>query len=106
MTHSSEATMDSQDMRVAELKAEVADTEELLRETASATGEKMGELRGRLKERLASTKAKLVQAEAAAVAKAKAAARATDDYVHENPWKAVGIAAGAGLVLGLLIGRR
>ena len=36
----------------------------------------------------------------------KAAARATDDWVHENPWAAVGVAAGVGLVLGVLISRR
>jgi ElaB/YqjD/DUF883 family membrane-anchored ribosome-binding protein len=36
----------------------------------------------------------------------KQAARVTDEYVHENPWKAVGIAAGVGLIVGLLIGRR
>ena len=33
-------------------------------------------------------------------------AKTTDTYVHENPWRAVGIAAGVGLLLGLLIGRR
>ena len=38
--------------------------------------------------------------------KAKAAARATDDYVHDHPWRAVGIGALAGLVVGMLISRR
>jgi ElaB/YqjD/DUF883 family membrane-anchored ribosome-binding protein len=33
-------------------------------------------------------------------------ARATDDYVHEHPWKSIGVAAGVGLLVGLLIGRR
>jgi ElaB/YqjD/DUF883 family membrane-anchored ribosome-binding protein len=33
-------------------------------------------------------------------------ARATDDYVHEHPWRAVGAAAGVGLIIGLLISRR
>jgi ElaB/YqjD/DUF883 family membrane-anchored ribosome-binding protein len=37
--------------------------------------------------------------------KTKQAARVTDEYVHENPWKAVGIAAGAGLIIGMLISR-
>ena len=44
--------------------------------------------------------------EAAVVDKTKAAARATDDFVHEEPWKAVGVAAALGLALGVLIGRR
>ena len=43
---------------------------------------------------------------AAVVEKTKAAARATDDYVHDNPWKAVGVAAGVGFLLGLLVNRR
>jgi len=30
----------------------------------------------------------------------------TEDFVKVNPWKSVGIAAGVGLVVGLLVGRR
>ncbi len=41
-----------------------------------------------------------------AVARAKAAGHAADDYVHENPWRAIGVAAGIGVIIGLLIGRR
>ena len=40
------------------------------------------------------------------VTKSKAAARATDDYVHDHPWKAVGVAAGVGLLIGLLLNRK
>jgi ElaB/YqjD/DUF883 family membrane-anchored ribosome-binding protein len=40
------------------------------------------------------------------VEKTKAAARATDDYVHDNPWQAIGAAAVVGLILGALISRR
>jgi ElaB/YqjD/DUF883 family membrane-anchored ribosome-binding protein len=29
-----------------------------------------------------------------------------DHQVHENPWTAVGIAAGVGLIVGILLGRR
>ena len=41
-----------------------------------------------------------------AAATAKDAGKAADVFVHENPWKAIGIAAGIGLVFGLLISRR
>ena len=51
-------------------------------------------------------KVKLADAEAVMLDKTKQAARATDEYVHENPWKAVGIAAGVGFLVGLLISRR
>ena len=51
-------------------------------------------------------KVKLAQLSDASAERAKAAARATDDYVHDHPWHAVGIAALVGLVLGTLIARR
>ena len=52
------------------------------------------------------TKSKLAEAEDIIVQRSKQAARATDDFVRENPWQSVGAAAGIGLVIGLLIGRR
>lgn len=91
---------------VSDLKVVVSDAEELLRTTAGAAGEKVGELRERFALRLRDAKERLADAEVALVDKTKAAARATDDFVHEDPWKAVGVAAALGLALGVLIGRR
>jgi ElaB/YqjD/DUF883 family membrane-anchored ribosome-binding protein len=48
----------------------------------------------------------MADAQAALLAKSKAAAKATDEYVHTHPWQSIGAAAGVGLVIGLLIGRR
>jgi ElaB/YqjD/DUF883 family membrane-anchored ribosome-binding protein len=91
---------------VADLKVVVTDAEELLRATASQAGEKVSAARERIQASLATAKVKLTEAERALLEKSKLAARATDDYVRENPWQAVGIAAAAGLVLGVLISRR
>ncbi len=91
---------------VADLKVVVADAEELLRATASAAGEKAAVARERIQASLATAKVKLGEAEQALLEKTKVAAKATDDYVRDNPWQAVGIAAVAGLVLGILISRR
>ena len=96
----------SKDKLVADLKVVVSDAEELLRATASQAGEKVSAARERIQASLASAKVKLSEAERAALEKAKEAAKATDEFVHDHPWKAVGIAAGAGLLLGLLLGRR
>lgn len=96
----------NKDKLVADLKVVVADAEELLRATASQAGEKVSAARERIQASLATAKVKLADAERAALEKAKQAARVTDEYVHENPWRAVGIAAVAGLVLGVLIARR
>jgi len=91
---------------VADLKVVVADAEELLRATASQAGEKVSAARERIQASLATAKVKLTDAERVVVDKTKETAKAADEYVRENPWQAVGIAAAAGLVLGVLISRR
>lgn len=96
----------TRDKLVADLKLVVTDAEELLKLTAGQAGEKVAAVRDKVQRGLDQAKAKLVVIEDKAIEQTKAAARATDAYVHENPWKAVGIAAGAGLLIGLLIGRR
>ncbi len=91
---------------IADVKLVIADTEELLRATAGQAGEKIADIRARTQDRLAAAKIKLADAEAAVVDKAKQVGRAADDYVHDNPWRSVGVAAGFGFIVGLLIGRR
>jgi ElaB/YqjD/DUF883 family membrane-anchored ribosome-binding protein len=102
----SEATQVSKDKLVADFKLVIADAEELLRATAGQAGEKVSEVRGRVQDGLQKAKANLAEAQAAVIDKAKAVGHATDDYVHDNPWRSVGIAAGVGFIVGLLIGRR
>ena len=96
----------TKDQLIADFKVVVADAEALLKATANQGGEKLSEIRAKAEESLNVAKARMADAQAAVVARTKAAAKATDTYVHENPWKAVGVAAGVGLVIGLLIGRR
>jgi ElaB/YqjD/DUF883 family membrane-anchored ribosome-binding protein len=94
------------DKLVADLKVVLADAEELLRATASAAGEKASAARARMEDSVRAAKVKLAQAQDAMTDRAKAAAQATDDYVHDHPWKAVGFAAAIGVILGMLISRR
>jgi ElaB/YqjD/DUF883 family membrane-anchored ribosome-binding protein len=101
-----EQTMPPKDKLVADLKVVVSDAEELLAATAQSTGEKVAELRERLTENLRQARYRLADAEAAIRERTREVAKATDHYVHEHPWKAIGVAAGIGLVIGLLIGRR
>jgi ElaB/YqjD/DUF883 family membrane-anchored ribosome-binding protein len=96
----------SKDKLVADLKIVVADAEELLRATASQAGEKVSVARERIQASLASARVKLVEAERALAERTRQAAKVTDEYVHEHPWQAVGVAAAVGLVLGVLISRR
>lgn len=98
--------IESKDKLVTDLKVVVTDAEELLAATASLTGEKVAAMRSRMQENLRTARLKLAEAEQAVVVKTKEVAKATDNYVHEHPWKSIGVAAGMGLLVGLLIGRR
>jgi len=96
----------SREQLIADFKAVVADAEALLRATANQGGEELAAIRARAEESLRVVKARIVEEQVALLVKTKEAAKATDAYVHENPWKAVGVAAGFGLLIGLLSGRR
>lgn len=96
----------SRDKLITDFKVVVQDAEELLKATASSVGEKSAVVRQRIEENLREAKHKLAQAEAIVIDKTKEAAEATDTYVRANPWQAVGIAAGLGFLVGVLVSRR
>ncbi len=106
MSEVTDFSTSSKEKLVSDMKVVVSDAEEILRATAGVAGEKVGELRERIIDRLRDAKVRIADAEEMLVDRTKAAARATDDYVNDNPWRAVGIAAGVGLLLGIIIGRR
>ena len=95
----------SKEKLMQDLRLVVADAEELLKATASQAGEKASAARERIQETLVAAKARLDAAESEVIEKAKQAAKATDEYVQDNPWKAVGVAACVGVIVGMLIGR-
>ena len=102
-----EQTMEKfSDAAIADFKEMVTNAEALLKATTNQGGDKMAEIRAKAEDSIRIAKARMSDAEAAVVAKTKAAAKATDVYVHESPWQAIGIAAAFSLVIGLLIGRR
>lgn len=94
------------DRLMADLRIVVADAQELLRLGAEQTGAAASEWRARVESRIADARAAMRDLQDSAVTRAKEAGQAADNYVHENPWKAIGVAAGVGLLVGLLIGRR
>lgn len=102
----SDLTAAQRERVMADLRVVIADAEELLRLGAEQTGAAATEWRSKVEARLADAKASLLDMQDKAIERAKAAGRAADDYVHENPWRSIGVAAGVGLVVGLLIGRR
>lgn len=101
-----EMTATQKDKLMGDLRVVISDAEELLRMTADEAGESAADVRSRVQARLNQARTDLLHVQEAAVARVKAAGHATDEFVHDNPWKSIGIAAGIGLVVGLLIGRR
>ncbi len=97
---------DTKQQLINDFKVVVADAEALLKATAGQGGEAVAALRAKTEASLAEAKAKIADAQAALLVRTKAAARATDEYVHTHPWQSIGAAAGVGVVIGLLIGRR
>ena len=81
----------------------VSETQGLLDSMKSATSEKTAQLRASLEKNLEATRKRLTELQSTATERATAAARATDDYVRESPWTAVGVAAGVGVLVGLLL---
>ena len=96
----------SKEKLVQDLKIVISDAEELLRATASTAGERVAAAREKVRDSLERAKVKLAEVEDIIIDRSKQAARATDEYVRENPWRAVGIAAGIGVIIGMLISRR
>lgn len=90
----------------ADLRVVIADAEDLLKATAAQQGEKINAVRTRVEGSLDAARCWVVELEQAAEEKAKEAAKATDVYVHENPWQAVAIAAGVGFIFGTLARRK
>jgi ElaB/YqjD/DUF883 family membrane-anchored ribosome-binding protein len=101
-------TMDT--VTTAKLREDLAtvmrDAEALIRATAEQGGSAMNEARAKIRESLEGAKQRLKEAEKRFELEGAEALRATDDYVRRNPWQAVGVAAGIGLVIGLLLSHR
>ena len=89
----------------ADFKAVVADAEALIKATAHQGDEKLAKVRAQAEHSLETAKARLAELQSSLVMRTEQAAKAGDRYVHENPWQSMGVAAGVGLVVGLLLRR-
>ncbi|WP_020652704.1 DUF883 family protein [Massilia niastensis] len=89
-----------------DMKALVNDAQAMLTAAASLTGVKADELRARGMEMLDRAVGRASQVQGQAVVKGKELAHTADIYVKDNPWRTMAIAAGVGLVLGLLLSRK
>jgi ElaB/YqjD/DUF883 family membrane-anchored ribosome-binding protein len=95
----------SSDKLLDDLKTVVNDAEELLRATAGQAGERMSEARARAEASVRAARERLSTVQDDVLEHTKEMAEEADAYVRENPWQAVGIAAAAGIILGLMLRR-
>jgi ElaB/YqjD/DUF883 family membrane-anchored ribosome-binding protein len=96
----------SRDALVRDFGEVLGEAEKLLKQAAKETGEKASELRGQVEAKLQAAKAQLSDLQDDATEKARIAARATDDYVRDNPWQAIGVGTAIGFLIGMLLSRR
>jgi ElaB/YqjD/DUF883 family membrane-anchored ribosome-binding protein len=96
----------AKDKLAADFRGVMSDVDALMSATTNKAEGEAKALRDRIIERLDIAKERVADVQHEAIDRAKRAADATDDYVHDHPWQAVGVGAVLGLALGLLIARR
>jgi ElaB/YqjD/DUF883 family membrane-anchored ribosome-binding protein len=106
MNDATQALKDNQTRLNRDVRAVVDDAEALLRHAVRDAGEGYDDARSRLERSLRNARTELEGVEHALLDNARKAKQATDEYVHQHPWQSVGIGAGVGLLLGMLISRR
>ncbi len=84
----------------------ITGAEQALEDDASSSLAKAAAMRRRALAQLEALHERLTLAQDLALETSRRAGRMTDQYVHDNPWRAIGAAGVAGLLLGLLIRRR
>jgi ElaB/YqjD/DUF883 family membrane-anchored ribosome-binding protein len=95
----------TKDKLMADLRVLASDMEQLLKVTASQTGDRVALVRAKAEASLQAAKIRVADLQQVAMARTRVAGRATDAYVRANPWQVLAIGAFAGLVLGLMLGR-
>jgi ElaB/YqjD/DUF883 family membrane-anchored ribosome-binding protein len=81
-------------------------SKEAISSAARAAGEAAGEAANKASRGADEAAACIGDLQAVVAERTRECMEATDIYVQENPWRAVGLAAGIGFVLGVLISRR
>ncbi len=89
-----------------ELQQVLSASEALLNNAEQQTNQEFQNAKQALENTLKNAKEEFLKIEDILVQKSKSTIQASDSFVKENPWKTAGIAAGVGVILGLLIARK
>jgi ElaB/YqjD/DUF883 family membrane-anchored ribosome-binding protein len=96
----------SKERLVADMKTVVTDAGELLKGAAASSNEGMAAARDRLRQRMGALRSRMSETQSMFSGRARYAADCTEHYVRAHPWKSMGIAAAAALLVGALFRRR
>jgi ElaB/YqjD/DUF883 family membrane-anchored ribosome-binding protein len=97
---------ENKDKLIKDFHSVIADTEELMKSVTNESGGTAQDLRTKIEQNLKQAKEYLEDFEDSIIDKSKTAARATDEYVHENAWQTIGLAVGIGILIGYLLSDR
>jgi ElaB/YqjD/DUF883 family membrane-anchored ribosome-binding protein len=84
----------------------VADIEDLIKSTTSLSGDDLASVKEKIGERIAAAKESAEEMGDALAHRAGKAVAVTNEYVHEQPWKAIGVGVAVGFLLGAVVARR
>ena len=93
------------DKLVDDIKALVTDAEDMLKKARATGAEGYSAVRMELEDRLANSIVRLQEVQEEVKMRGRQAARATEEYVQDNPWKSMGYVALAGLIVGVVLAR-
>jgi ElaB/YqjD/DUF883 family membrane-anchored ribosome-binding protein len=91
---------------VGDVREVLADVDSLFRQAAAAGGDEARQLRRRAEDLLEKAQVQFATMREEVVTRGRDTARATDEWVHDNPWSSIGAGVAIGLVIGFLIARR
>lgn len=102
MTHQTTARSHGRERFASEFNALATHAEELMRTTAELSGSSVAAAREKLGESLTRVRDQFDSVSGLARDRGRQAISATQDYVHENPWQAIGLGLLVGLTLGVI----
>ena len=96
----------SKETLLKDLKRVVSDADDLVKQVASSSAEELAARRAGVEEKMAEARSRINDLRVSATTSACKAADAASGYIRENPMKAIGCSAVAGIIVALLISRR
>jgi len=89
-----------------EIRSLIADVEDLVARISDLKDDDVARVRNRVMRAVGDAKESLVDSADRVRRQTQQIAATADDYVHDNPWQAVGLAALVGAVVGVIASRR